>query len=250
MASCSNLDPGRKVAQAGMPSLGHFRSCDFDNVYEPAEDTYLFLDALQDELCTDENSSGFLARHPPRVVLELGPGSGVISTFLLQKWKSHFGLAIDINRHAACSTTRTAAENGVGDRFDCIQGDLLTSLRKTGCANDEKQQLVDVYVFNPPYVPSPASELEEKDSISLAWAGGELGREVIDRFLEQIAPRLVGSAAVLYLLLEERNDLVDTNKFAERLGLSGVCLLKKKVPGEKLSIWRFADKDSTLRWSF
>ena len=246
MASSSNLDPERKVAQAGVPSLCHFRSCDFDNVYEPAEDTFLFLDALQDELSTEENSSGFLARHPPRLVLELGPGSGVLSTFLLQKCRSHFGLAIDINRHAACSTTRTAVENSVGERFDCIQGDLLTSLRSLEDENEGKQ-LVDVYLFNPPYVPSPASELEEKDSISLAWAGGDRGREVIDRFLIQIAPRLVGSAAVLYLLLEERNDLADTNKFAEDLGLAGVCLLKKKVPGEKLSIWRFADKDSTLR---
>lgn len=31
---------------ASMPSLDHFGLRDFDDVYEPSDDTYLFLDAL------------------------------------------------------------------------------------------------------------------------------------------------------------------------------------------------------------
>ena len=217
-----------------MPATSHFTSADFENVYEPAEDTYLFLDALGAEF--DVEDSGFLARNPPRLVCELGPGSGVLSTFVLTESRTHFGVAVDINEHACRATCSTARNNDVKSRFDCIQGDLLTCIRP---ATD----LLDVFLFNPPYVPSESSELDQKNSISLAWAGGHLGREVIDRFLPQVAKRLVGGRAVLYLLLEERNDLTDTNRLANELGIVGTQILRKKVRGEKLSIWRYVCRD-------
>ncbi|VDN12221.1 unnamed protein product [Dibothriocephalus latus] len=48
----------------------------FSDVYPPSEDSFLFLDALEKDIT-------FLTDHlKPAVVMEIGSGSGVISTFL------------------------------------------------------------------------------------------------------------------------------------------------------------------------
>lgn len=43
--------------------------------YEPDQDSFLFLDAL-------ENEYSFLKQLDPTMIVEIGPGSGIISTFL------------------------------------------------------------------------------------------------------------------------------------------------------------------------
>ncbi len=54
------------------------------------------------------------------------------------------------------------------------------------------QGQVDVLIFNPPYVPTPNSEVQDgylnrnSDIIAAAWAGGDRGRVVIDQFLPTI----------------------------------------------------------------
>ena len=58
------------------PSLVHFHYTDFHDVYEPADDTFLFLDALRSDF------TPFLAPRLPRVCLELGCGSGTLVTYL------------------------------------------------------------------------------------------------------------------------------------------------------------------------
>ena len=42
-----------------------------------------------------------------------------------------------------------------------------------------------VQIFNPPYVPTPDDELTRTD-IARAWAGGNRGRAIIDKFLPQV----------------------------------------------------------------
>lgn len=120
--------------------------CDYDKVYEPAEDSFLLLDSLEKEQqFLNERFHSHLS-----VVCELGPGSGIITTFMLQhgipsKNKSIY-FALDINPWALEATHATAKLNACQDKFlDTVQSDLTSSLR-----NKE----IDVLVFNPPYVPA------------------------------------------------------------------------------------------------
>ena len=48
-----------------MLSVDHFTSKDFQDVYEPAEDTYLFIDALQSE-------ESYLKQLKPTFCVEIG----------------------------------------------------------------------------------------------------------------------------------------------------------------------------------
>jgi release factor glutamine methyltransferase len=44
--------------------------------------------------------------------------------------------------------------------------------------------LVDILVWNPPYVPTPSEEVHTA-GITQSWAGGIDGREIVDKFLSQ-----------------------------------------------------------------
>ncbi|KIH46110.1 hypothetical protein ANCDUO_23840 [Ancylostoma duodenale] len=53
------------------------------SVYEPAEDTFLLLDAIEKDIQKLRDIS-------PEIVLEIGCGSGVVSTFVNQVCSSHY----------------------------------------------------------------------------------------------------------------------------------------------------------------
>ncbi len=71
----------------------------------------------------------------------------------------------------------TLARHGI-ERSSVVRTDLVSSLRLRG--------LVDLLLFNPPYVVTPPEEMEGC-GISISWAGGRDGRQVIDRFLPQVS---------------------------------------------------------------
>ncbi|CAN0323930.1 unnamed protein product, partial [Hapterophycus canaliculatus] len=87
-------------------------------------------------------------------------------------------MAAEINPRAAAACVLTAKANKV-EPFEVVCCDLAT------CMQDRLRRQVDVLLFNPPYVPTPPEEVGSKD-IAAAWAGGERGREVVDRFLPAV----------------------------------------------------------------
>ena len=95
------------------PSLSHLTAADFLHVYEPAEDTFLLLDALhQQRAFLAARFSAALHRAP--VCVELGSGSGMVTAYLsaLQGGRGMYW-ATDINERAAAATRATLRHNGV-----------------------------------------------------------------------------------------------------------------------------------------
>ena len=95
----------------------------YQRVYEPAEDSFLLLDTLSAPSETSFLSSRFnntSPSHPSKptptpLILEVGPGSGVVIAFLTSNARTIFGtphiltLGVDVNRFACTSTEKTVA---------------------------------------------------------------------------------------------------------------------------------------------
>ncbi|MEE6480427.1 hypothetical protein FKM82_012567 [Ascaphus truei] len=102
----------------------------------------------------------------------------------------------DINPSAASCTLETARTNKV--HIDPIITDLVKGLLP------RLQGQVDLLVFNPPYVVTPPEEVGSH-GIEAAWAGGKIGREVMDR-LFPLVPKLLSDTGLFYLLALKENN--------------------------------------------
>ncbi|KAF2851105.1 N(5)-glutamine methyltransferas-like protein MTQ2 [Plenodomus tracheiphilus IPT5] len=208
------------------PSTSHV--C-FDRVYEPAEDSYLLLDTLSSEAESTflkERFSHASSPTPP-LVLEVGVGSGVVLAFVAANARSILGrhdvltLGTDINSFACTAASQTIC-NAISEQedsrtifLDVVNGDLATAIRSNS---------IDIFIFNPPYVPAELPDLSrhadynsladgatktsfEQDSylLELSYAGGEDGMMVTDRMLEQIPGILSQERGVGYVLLCAQN---------------------------------------------
>lgn len=102
-----------------------------------------------------------------------------------------------------------------------------------------KSQL-SVIIFNPPYVPTDQDEFQRaltQRDISASWAGGCNGREVIDRFLEQV-PSYLCDDGVVYLVVIDINNVPDTLEFARKHALHGTIVAERSAGIEKLYVLR------------
>lgn len=150
----------------------------FDTIYEPSEDSYLFLDTLSSASESKwlserfQKSSNGLPEHENNnsvpLVVEAGTGSGVVLAFAAAHSQEIFGrrdiftLGVDVNRNACLATRETvttaiqtnqkpseSAPDATADlrtlHISSVTADLCTSLRPGS---------VDVLLFNPPYVPT------------------------------------------------------------------------------------------------
>lgn len=95
----------------------------------------------------------------PKIVVEVGSGSGVVTTFIQQLLADipFISLATDLNFYATRCTKRTAEINKVSETVDVVQCDLVSAITKRLQGN------VDLLVFNPPYVPT--EELAQNQSV-------------------------------------------------------------------------------------
>lgn len=157
------------------PDISFATSKDFQEVYEPDSDSWLLMDSLSVE--TD-----LLRSLSPSICLEIGVGSGAVLTHLatLLGPSAALYLGVDINPHATRLAQRTGKHNGVS--LELVQTSLMDGLLP------RLRNVVDVLLFNPPYVPTPSEELVGL-GIQRSWAGGARGREILDRLLPFISVR-------------------------------------------------------------
>jgi len=144
-----------------------------DNVYEPAEDSFLFAENLR--VVSGE------------AVLDLGTGSGILAGLAAQMVSRV--VAVDLNPFAVRCAKENAKLNGVVERISFIQGDLFSALL-VGVR-------FDLILFNAPYLPSEADEAISW--IGRSWVGGVDGRVVVDRFIAQVPTYLAAMGRVLLM---------------------------------------------------
>ncbi|KAK2766246.1 S-adenosylmethionine-dependent methyltransferase [Arachnomyces sp. PD_36] len=193
------------------PSTSHVP---FNNIYEPAEDSYLFLDTLSSTGEVSWLSKRFnpprstLQSHssPPPLVVETGIGSGVVLAFLAANSRAIFGrediiaLGTDVNSDACLAASRTVNDAIDETRSTTIGGDgeganlspeeiassskpnetqFVASITADLCSPLRPGE-VDVLVFNPPYVPTP--ELPNQPSTDTQTGVGSGGYSTTSKF--------------------------------------------------------------------
>ncbi|OTB08774.1 hypothetical protein M426DRAFT_316798 [Hypoxylon sp. CI-4A] len=208
----------------------------YERIYEPAEDSFLLLDTLSSATETAFLHSRFGDDYVPLVV-EVGPGSGVVIAFVNAHAQVLFGsrnvltAAVDVNGYACEATRETArkaaSENAAthGRFLGAFQGDLVVPV---------KDQQVDVLIFNPPYVPTPELPKQpgqtdlphlntkptfDDDSymLSLSYAGGKDGMETTDRLIDEL-PQVLSSRGCAYILLCAQNKPEEVKERIRNLG--------------------------------
>jgi release factor glutamine methyltransferase len=161
------LSSGKRI------SFGDFLFDVGENVYEPAEDSFLFAENLK--VMSDD------------VVLDMGAGCGILGIIVAEKAAEV--VAVDINPYAMKCARANAQLNNVERKMFFVQGDLF-SLFKTG-------ELFSLMLFNAPYLPSRHTETDSW--LSRAWDGGSNGRRVIDRFILEASSYLKANGQILLL---------------------------------------------------
>ena len=175
----------------------------WENVYEPAEDSFLFAENL--------------AAEKGAQVLEIGTGCGLLG--ILAAEKADNVVAVDLNPYAVCCARENAALNNLQFKMAFIQIDLLTAFNESA--------IFDLILFNAPYL--PAAECEAESWIGRSWAGGINGRQVIDRFIATAPQHLKLDGRIL--LMQSTLAGVDEtiSKFAEN-NLKASIKAERKLP--------------------
>ena len=172
----------------------------WENVYEPAEDSFLFAENL-----TVKRGD---------IVLDMGTGCGILG--ILAAEKASRVVAVDINPYSIRCAKENAKLNHVEDKMFFAQGDLFAPLRV--------EEKFDLILFNAPYLPT---EDGEKGSwLERAWTGGTTGRKVIDRFISEAAEHLKQEGQIFLM----QSTLADINETLLRFKEQG---FKTRVAAEQ-----------------
>lgn len=175
-----------------------------DGVYEPAEDSYLLIKAL--EVKGNEK------------ILDMGTGCGIIALHLAKKGCKV--VAVDINEKAVENAKKNAKANGL--KIDFRESDLFEAI-------NEK---FDLIVFNPPYLPTKGEDL--------AWDGGKDGIEIIKKFLEE-AKNYLEKDGMIYIVLSSLCNIEKLKKLFEKK-YKFEEVLKQNFFFEKLYVYRLEIK--------
>jgi len=175
-----------------------------ENVYEPAEDSFLFAENLNVKKCER--------------VLDMGTGCGILGVIAAKRASDV--VAVDVNPYAVRCAKKNTLINNVHNKVSFVQGDLFSPI--------SEKTMFDVILFNAPYL--PLEESERSDSwISRAWSAGTTGREVIDRFINESVTYLKGRGRLL-LLQSTITGFEETLLAFEKCGMSGKVIAECAVP--------------------
>ena len=161
-----------------------------ENVYIPAEDSYLLAENLE----IKEGQS----------VLEIGTGSGIVAMYA-SKLTDNITVT-DIN-FDACELARKNFKDNNIENIEILFGNLFEPV---------KNRKFDVILFNTPYLPTEDDEVIE-DNLNYAFDGGLNGRKVIDLFLNEV-PNHLNDGGMVQLIQSSLSDNERTLDMLDELG--------------------------------
>jgi len=174
-------------------------------IYEPSEDTFLLLDAM-------ESFRGKIFRR----ALEIGSGSGV-TTEALSKVSNEV-VAVDISDKAVRETWRRLKSSPYADISHTILGDILSIFRE--------DYIFDLIVCNPPYLPREG--LEDKTI--------EGGFDFIKRVISESKSRIMSGGILLLLVSTLTGDLHEILLYLRSEGFNPYIKLSRKLFFEEIIV--------------
>ncbi|MEZ5333735.1 MAG: class I SAM-dependent methyltransferase [Methanolobus sp.] len=176
-----------------------------EQVYEPAEDSYLLADTSLD-LVKDGMD-----------ILEIGTGTGFVSAVLKANRKITL-IATEISPVAA----KCAKSNGI----DVIRTDMFDGLKG-------KNQF-DVVIFNPPYLPTSEDE-KVPGWLNYAFDGGTDGRKDVEPFMQQ-AHKYLKPHGFILMLISSLTGIEEVIRKMEKYPFKAQVIASEKCSFEKLVV--------------
>lgn len=219
----TKIEPSKITMET--PNTSHITFDDYKHVYEPAEDTFFLIDAIESDLDS-------IRKRNATVCLEIGTGSGIVITALSHALRSSavcFG--VDINEYACRVSKRTSTQNSTV--VEMIRSDLLGAFKRNS---------IDILLFNPPYVVTENEEIynrnsgvEFNDNIIKSWAGGVNGREIMDKVFVELN-NVLAVDGVAYVLVIKDNKPNEIIADLVKLKFSATVIGDRKIRGEHLFV--------------
>ena len=172
-------------------------------IYQPAEDSFLMSEVLENEIPKLKKIN------PDLKILEIGSGSGIQLQTLTD-------LGIKKKNIFSCDINPDVVKHCKKMGFNCIQSDLFEKIKGS----------FDIIVFNPPYLP------ENKYDKNKDTTAGKKGNEIILKFLKQAKNYLAKNGKIL-LLTSSLTPKINFEKYDYKFKL----IKNKKLFFEELFVW-------------
>jgi release factor glutamine methyltransferase len=198
------------------PNIFHYHGLVIEThpeVYDPAEDSFLLLEALH----IDSNDT----------ILELGTGCGIIALDCARR--GFHIVCTDINPFAVQLTRCNIERNQrlLRGSIEIRQGNLFSVLHEN--------ELFNVIIFNPPYLPTKKQE-KVGGWFDIATDGGWNGLRVTKQFIQGLKKHLLDTSRA-YFIFSSLSSRLTLEHYLKNERLSSWIVARRKFDGEELDVY-------------